>query len=144
MPIMVMMTMKMSMATTVAMTMLTMMGMLTLLTMMTMLGMLGMLTMMTMINMLTMILTTLVTWHWLTRKSRLSREAPLKGPSWRSVPVMLRITLDLWIKISTRKIMRKNYSNYQITCPLATKVLVNAGPGDPEETFLISILVQAF
>ena len=84
-----------------------------------------------------MIITSLVTWHGLTRKGRLSREAPLKSSSWRSVPVMSRITLDLWIKMSTRKIMRRNYNKNQITCPLATRVPVNAGPGDPEETFLV-------
>lgn len=33
--------------------------------------------------------------------------------------------------------MRKNYSKNQITSPLATRVPVNAGPGDPEETFLV-------
>ena len=33
--------------------------------------------------------------------------------------------------------MRKNYSKNQITCPLATRVPVSAGPGDPEETFLV-------
>ena len=33
--------------------------------------------------------------------------------------------------------MRKNYSKNQITSPLATRVLVSAGPGDPEETFLV-------
>ena len=33
--------------------------------------------------------------------------------------------------------MRKNYNKNQITCPLATRVPVNAGPGDPEETFLV-------
>ena len=32
---------------------------------------------------------------------------------------------------------RKKFSKNQITCPLATRVLVNAGPGDPEETFLV-------
>ena len=33
--------------------------------------------------------------------------------------------------------MGKNYNKNQITCPLATTVLVSAGPGDPEETFLV-------